>query len=50
MKQGIPALNGLGMAYIAVTWPKTIYCARTVNNCDPTGGDTLNQYFFTTEN
>jgi hypothetical protein len=33
IKQAIPALNPLGVAYITTTWPAQIYCARTSSGC-----------------
>lgn len=32
----IPALNMIGKAYIALAWPKMIYCGRVNDGCDPT--------------
>ena len=39
MQRAIPALNPLGITYIALTWPREIQCARTESDCssDPPG-------------
>lgn len=46
MQRAIPALNPLGVAYIAVTWPGQIICARTDSGCDNTPTATLARYLF----
>ena len=35
MKQAIPEMNGLGVAYYAVTWPEHVYCAPVHRGCKP---------------
>lgn len=34
MHRAIPALNPLGVAFIAATWPNQIRCARVESACD----------------
>ena len=34
MQRAIPAINTLGIAYIAASWPRQIICAREADNCD----------------
>lgn len=34
MQRAVPALNPLGVAFIAITWPNQIRCARVLSNCD----------------
>ena len=47
MKQAIPAINPLGVAYYAATWPGHVYCASTVRDCDSFPGPRVSKYFFT---
>lgn len=36
MQTAVPAMNGLGVAYYAMTWPAFLHCARTdVKSCNP---------------
>ena len=35
MHRAIPALNPLGIGYIAATWPRQIICARVETDCKP---------------
>lgn len=35
MQQAIPAINPLGVALIAATWPNHIRCARVSSGCEP---------------
>lgn len=35
MQRAIPALNPLGVAVIAATWPNQIRCARVSDDCEP---------------
>lgn len=46
MQRAIPALNPLGVAYMAVTWPRTIICARVVDNCSQEPPEWLAPYLF----
>ncbi|MGN6773138.1 MAG: hypothetical protein ACTHJQ_25315 [Rhizobiaceae bacterium] len=34
-QRAIPAINPLGVALIAVTWPNQIRCARVSSGCKP---------------
>lgn len=34
MQRAIPAINPLGLAFIAVTWPEQIRCGGTVSECE----------------
>lgn len=34
MQRAIPALNPVGVIFIAATWPNQIRCARVESNCD----------------
>jgi hypothetical protein len=34
MATAIPAMNVLGVAYFAATWPMQVYCARPTSECD----------------
>jgi hypothetical protein len=34
MQRAIPALNPLGVAFIAATWPNQIRCARVESGCE----------------
>ena len=33
MQAAIPAINALGVGYIAITWPMQIYCAPAARQC-----------------
>lgn len=46
MQRAIPALNPLGVAYIATTWPKQIICAWTSSGCDTGPPERLAPYLF----
>ena len=46
MQQAIPALNGLGVAYIAATWPNQIRCAKVSAGCNAVPDEWLAQYLF----
>ena len=46
----IPALNWLGMSYIAITWPAQVLCAPVDSGCDPMPPEWAAQYFFNAEN
>lgn len=35
MQRAIPAINPIGIAFIAVTWPNQVRCARVSSGCDP---------------
>lgn len=35
MQRAIPAINPLGVALIAATWPNQIRCARVSSGCEP---------------
>lgn len=36
MQAAVPAMNGLGVAYYAATWPAFLHCARKdVAGCNP---------------
>ncbi|MBW3243407.1 hypothetical protein KUV57_12105 [Epibacterium sp. DP7N7-1] len=36
MQAAVPAMNGLGVAYYAATWPAFLHCARSdVTSCNP---------------
>jgi hypothetical protein len=35
MQRAIPAINPLGVALIALTWPNQIRCARISSDCEP---------------
>lgn len=48
MQRGIPALNPLGVAFIAVTWPNQIRCARVSSGCEATPS-WIAPYIFTFE-
>lgn len=37
MERAIPAMNAVGVAFYATTWPMQIICARTTTECDPFG-------------
>jgi hypothetical protein len=34
MKAAVPAINWIGVAYIAATWPVQIYCAPIRRECE----------------
>lgn len=34
MQRAVPALNPLGVAFIAINWPNQIRCARVSAGCD----------------
>lgn len=46
MQRAIPALNPLGVTYIALTWPREIQCARTESNCSSDPPEWLAPYLF----
>ena len=46
MQRAIPALNPLGVTYIALTWPYEIQCARTESNCSTDPPAWLVPYLF----
>lgn len=46
MKQRIPALNPLGMAYIAIHWQRQLGCVSAGNGCDPAPPEWLGPYLF----
>lgn len=46
MQRSIPALNPAGVAYIAMTWPRVLRCARSDSGCDPAPPDWLAPYLF----
>lgn len=35
MQRAIPAINPIGVAFIAATWPNQVRCARVVSGCKP---------------
>jgi len=35
MQRAIPAINPVGIALIAITWPNQVRCARVSSGCDP---------------
>lgn len=45
-QRAIPALNTLGIAYVAATWPNQVRCARVDSACDPTPPEWLQPYVF----
>lgn len=49
MARAIPALNFLGGAYLAATWPGAMFCAATqIEGCTvlpPTGSPLANSFF-----
>lgn len=47
MQRAIPALNPLGVAFIAATWPNQVRCARVSAGCDPTPPEWAQPYLFT---
>ena len=50
MSRAIPALNGIGKAYVAATWPGAMFCAATqITGCTvmPPAGSALANTFFT---
>lgn len=46
MQRAIPALNPLGVAYVAATWPRQIICARPEAGCDNAVPDAIAPYLF----
>lgn len=46
MQRAIPALNPAGMAYIGLSWPQQIICARTDSGCDTAPPDWIAPYLF----
>ena len=46
MQRAIPALNPAGIAYMAVTWPRQIICARVDSGCSTEPPASLEPYFF----
>lgn len=46
MQRAIPALNPAGVAWITVTWPNVIRCARVDAGCNPTGPEWMRPYLF----
>lgn len=46
MQRAIPALNPLGITYIAVTWPMQIVCARKDSGCEAAPPKVLAPYLF----
>lgn len=46
MQRAVPALNPLGVSYIAATWPMQIACARKSSGCSPMPPASLSPYLF----
>lgn len=46
MQRAIPALNPVGIAFMAVTWPRQIICARIDSGCSTEPPAGLAPYFF----
>lgn len=46
MQRAIPALNPLGVAYIAATWPTQVICARRDSGCVASPPEALTPYLF----
>ena len=45
-QRSIPALNAVGVTYIAATWPNQIRCARTAADCSPMPPEWMAPYLF----
>ena len=45
-QRSIPALNPVGVAFIAVTWPNQIRCARADAGCSPLPPAWMAPYLF----
>lgn len=46
MERAIPALNFVGVGYIALTWPGQIICARIEDGCSTMPPEALQPYLF----
>ena len=42
----IPSLNPLGYAWVALHWPKMVYCAPVERGCDPLPPQWLYRFMF----
>jgi len=47
LQRGIPALNPLGVAFVAVTWPNQVRCARVSSGCNPLPPEWMEPYLWT---
>ena len=46
MQAAIPAINPLGVAYYAATWPAQIYCAPVSRGCNVTPNESWGAWMF----
>ena len=46
MQRAIPAMNPLGVAYVAATWPRQIICARVESGCSTQPPERIAPYLF----
>lgn len=47
LQRAIPALNPIGITYVATTWPRVIICARVSAGCEQVGPEWLKPWLFT---
>lgn len=46
MQRAIPALNPVGLTYLAMTWPRQIICARVSSGCSTEPPSWMHSYLF----